>query len=119
VFLGGVVVRRVRVGAPAVVMSVLRVPLDLIGLWEGGAPTGCRGWAPGVLRVLGNVDPACSLCGGGVDDCHCLCLGPSVVGPWRWLSAPWLLVGQLGWLRGVCAGKEGSPSPCWVGLGVW
>ena len=119
VFLGGVVLRRVRVKVPAVAVSMLRVPLDLIGLCVGGAPTGGRGWAPGVLRVLGMVGLSCPLCDGGVGDCHRLCLCPSVAGPWGWIPAPWLLSGWLGWLWGTCAGEEGRPSSCWVGPKVW
>ena len=53
VFLAGVVLRRVRVVVPAGQVSVLRVPLDFIGVCTGDAPMGGRGWVQDILCVLG------------------------------------------------------------------
>ena len=70
VFLGGVVLRRVRVKVPAVTMSMLRVPLDFIGVCASDAPMGGRGWAPDILRVLGMGGPSCPSCEGSVGGCQ-------------------------------------------------
>ena len=58
VFLAGVVLRRVRVVVPAGQVSVLRVPLDFIGVCAGGAPMGGRGWVLDILRMVGMEGPS-------------------------------------------------------------
>ena len=58
VFLDGVVLRRVRVVVLADQMSVLRVPLDVIGVCAGGAPMGGRGWVLDILRMVGMEGPS-------------------------------------------------------------